>query len=224
MTAAPPIRVMIAEDDYLVREGARALLSAQPDIEVVGLAESPTELLAQLGARVPDAVLLDIRMPPTFTTEGIDLARQLRTQHPGIGVVILSQHADPEYALELLGEGSRSTAYLLKERLGDVDQLLHAIREVVVGGSVLDPEIVDAMLKAQRARPSTALELLTDRETEVLAEMASGKRNAAIARSLHITERSVEKHANAIFTKLGLTDANDLNRRVAAVLVFLQRS
>ncbi|MDX1622262.1 MAG: response regulator transcription factor [Nitriliruptorales bacterium] len=221
----PPdtITILIAEDDYLVREGARSVIDETPDIEVLGTAGRPDELLDLLNEHSPDAVLLDIRMPPTFTTEGIELAKRLRKDDPEIGIVVLSQHADPEYALELLGDGAEHTAYLLKERLGDADRLVQAITEVVTGGSVLDPTIVEALMEAQRRRTAGELAGLTPRELEVLAAMASGRGNAAIARELHITERSIEKHSNAIFRKLGLTDESDLNRRVAAVLFFLRR-
>ncbi len=217
------IRLLIAEDDYLVREGARAAVSADPRIEVLGTASSAPQLLALLGEHVPDVVLLDIRMPPTFTTEGIELAHHVRGRHPGVGVVVLSQHADPEYALELLKDGSDGVAYLLKERLGDADRLVQAIDEVRTGGSVLDPRIVEALLEAQRRRSASRLAGLTPRELEVLALMASGRGNAAIARELSISDRSVEKHTNAIFRKLGLAEEIDLNRRVAAVLFYLQR-
>ncbi len=218
------IRVLIAEDDYLVREGTRAVLRSTADIEVAGAAGDPSGLLALLDEHEPDAVILDIRMPPTHTTEGIELALDIRSRHPRVGVVVLSQHADPEYALELLRDGSRGLAYLLKERLGDADRLVGAIREVVEGGSVLDPKIVDGLLQAQRRRRASRLAGLTPREMDVLVLMASGKGNAAIAADLFVTERAVEKHTNAIFHKLGLSDSLELNRRVAAVLFFLQRS
>lgn len=215
---------MICEDDYLVREGTRAVLDADPDLEVAGLASQPDELEELIEQDLPDAIILDIRMPPTFTTEGIDLAKRLRATHPQLGIVMLSQHADPEYALELLGDGSQHLAYLLKERLGDADRLVQAIQEVVQGGSVLDPKIVDALLEAQHRRSASRLAGLTPRELEVLALMASGKDNAAIADALFISGRSVEKHSNAIFRKLGLNESIDLNKRVAAVLFYLQRS
>ncbi len=217
------IRLLLCEDDYLVREGARAVLGSQPNIEILGAAGDADEMMSLLDSHDPDVVVLDIRMPPSFTTEGIDLAKRIRQERPGIGIVVLSQHADPEYALELLGDGARSMAYLLKERLGDVDQLVQAVEEVVNGGSVLDPEIVDGLLRAKSGRRNSPIQRLTPREREVLAEMAKGKRNASIAESLVISERAVEKHANSIFAKLGLSDAADLNRRVAAVLLFLQR-
>lgn len=218
-----PTTLLIAEDDYLVREGARAVLEATDGLEVLGTAGDAEELLVLLGRQPVDVVVLDIRMPPTFTTEGIELARTVRRDHPGTGVVMLSQHADPEYALELLEDGSAGVAYLLKERLGDVDRLAQAIAEVRSGGSMLDPKIVAALLEAQRRRTASKLAGLTPRELEVLRRMASGKGNAAIARELTITERSVEKHTNAIFRKLGLSEELDLNRRVAAVLFYLQR-
>lgn len=218
------IRLMIAEDDLLVREGARALLDSAAGLEVTGTAGDPASLLALVADDPPDVVITDIRMPPTFTTEGIELAKRLRADHPQMGIVVLSQHADPEYALELLGEGSEGYAYLLKERLGDADELVEAIRESAAGGSALDPRIVDSLLEAQRRRTRSRVAGLTPREQEVLALMASGKGNAAIADRLVIGERSVEKHATAIFRKLGLADANDINRRVAAVLYYLQRA
>ncbi|MDQ3931814.1 MAG: response regulator transcription factor [Actinomycetota bacterium] len=219
-----PIRVLIAEDDYLVREGARAVLDAEPGVAVVGTAGDPEGLRELLDTTTVDAVLLDIRMPPSYTTEGIDLALQLRKQHPHLGIVVLSQHADPEYVLTLLEGGSEGLAYLLKERLGDVEELVHSLAEVVGGGSVLDPKIVDGMLEARRRRAASRLAGLTEREMEVLGLMARGQHNAAIAERLYVSERSVEKHCNAIFRKLGLTEETDLNRRVAAVLFFLQRS
>jgi DNA-binding NarL/FixJ family response regulator len=215
--------LLIAEDDYLVREGARAVLDAVDGLEVCGTAGGPDELLALLAEHRVDVVILDIRMPPTYTTEGIELAHRVRRDHPGTGIVVLSQHDDPEYALELLEDGSNGVAYLLKERLGDADRLLQAIDEVRAGGSMLDPKIVSALLEAQRRRTASRLAGLTPRELEVLRLMASGRGNAAIARDLAISDRSVEKHSNAIFRKLGLSEELDLNRRVAAVLFYLQR-
>jgi DNA-binding NarL/FixJ family response regulator len=218
------VRLLIAEDDYLVREGARHVLDTAPGLAVTGTAGTPEELLALMEREVPDAVILDIRMPPTYTTEGIELAHDIRRRWPSVGIVVLSQHADPEYALELLKDGAERLAYLLKERLGDAERLVQALHEVCDGGSVLDPRIVDALLQGQRRRTASRLAGLTPRELEVLAHMASGRGNAAIARDLFISERSVEKHTNAIFRKLGLTEDIQINRRVAAVLFFLQRS
>lgn len=219
-----PIRVLIIEDDYLVREGTRAVLDAHPDTEVAGTASSPAEVDGLFADGGVDAAIVDIRMPPTHTTEGIDLARRLRETYPDLGIVVLSQHHDPEYALALLEDGSERLAYLLKERLGQAEELVRALREVTAGGSVLDPKIVDALLEAKRKRRSSRLSDLTPREIDVLAQMATGKQNSSIAEELFISERSVEKHASAIFQKLGLSGSSDLNRRVAAVLFFLQRS
>jgi DNA-binding NarL/FixJ family response regulator len=218
------IRVAVAEDDFLVRQGVETVLARSEDIEVVGLTGSADEMRLLMARVEADVVVLDVRMPPTHTTEGIALARELRAADPHLGVVILSQHHDPEYALELLGDGSEGKAYLLKERLGDADELVNAVHEVHRGGSVLDPTIVDALLMARSRRSTSRLAGLTPRELEVLALMATGKGNSAIAEQLVIGERAVEKHSNAIFGKLGLRDADDLNRRVAAVLFFLQRS
>lgn len=218
------IAVAIAEDDYLVRQGIETVLARSPEITVVGVAVDPQEMIEVLGHHHVDVVVLDVRMPPTHTTEGIVLAQALRAERPHLGIVILSQHHDPEYALELLGDGSEGKAYLLKERLGDADELVNAIHEVHRGGSVLDPRIVDALLTARSRRTNSRLAGLTPRELEVLSLMAAGKGNSSIAERLVIGERAVEKHSNAIFGKLGLRDADDLNRRVAAVLFFLQRT
>ena len=221
---AGALRVVVVDDDYLVREGARSVLSGAGDVEVVGLAANPEELDACIAETAPAVVVLDIRMPPTYRMEGIEAAHRIRAEHPGIGVVILSQHADPEYALEFLRDGSAGRAYLLKERLGDPAQLIEAIREVATGGSVLDPKVVDGLLEAQRRRAHSRLQGLTEREHEVLGLMASGRNNAAIARDLVLSERAVEKHINSIFRKLGLAEQMDVNQRVAAVLFFLQRN
>ena len=218
------LRVLICDDDYLVREGARSVLEQVGGLTVLGTAGSPDELRRLWVSDRPDVVLLDIRMPPSFTTEGIDLALELRAEDPDLGIVVLSQHDDPEYALELLADGSEGLAYLLKERLGDAERLLGAISEVASGGSVLDPKIVDALLEAQHRRSVSRLAGLTPRELDVLSLMATGKGNGGIARDLAISERSVEKHINAIFRKLGLREDIEMNRRVAAVLFFLQRS
>ncbi|HEX2048345.1 MAG TPA: response regulator transcription factor [Acidimicrobiales bacterium] len=218
------LRVVIADDEYLVREGARSVLSAVPGIEVVGLAGDPSELMQRIEETSPDAVVLDIKMPPTHRAEGIEAAHYIREKYPSIGVVILSQYADPEYALELLRDGSNQLAYLLKERLGRPTQLAEAIREVANGGSILDPKVVDALMEAQRRRSRSRVHGLTEREHEVLTLMASGRTNAAIATALFLSERAVEKHINAIFRKLGLSEELDINHRVAAVLFFLQRN
>jgi DNA-binding NarL/FixJ family response regulator len=218
------LRVVVCDDDYLVREGARSVITSVPGTDVVGTAGDPDELAKVLEATTPDAVVLDIRMPPTYHTEGIDAALRIRASHPSTGVVILSQHADPEYALMLLKDGSKGLAYLLKERLGNPAQLVEAIREVAGGGSTLDPKVVDALLEAQRRRSRSRLHGLTPRESEVLALMASGRNNAGIARQLFLSDGAVEKHINSIFRKLGLNEELDINHRVAAVLFFLQRN
>jgi DNA-binding NarL/FixJ family response regulator len=221
---AATLRVLVADDDYLVREGARSVLSSVPGVDVVGVAADPDELAAQIHETNPQVVVLDIRMPPTYRMEGIEAAHRIRSEHAGLGVVILSQHADPEYALEFLRDGSAGRAYLLKERLGNPAQLVEAIREVAAGGSVLDPRVVDGLIKAQRRRAHSRLQDLTEREQEVLGLMASGRNNAAIARDLVLSEGAVEKHINSIFHKLGLSDQLDVNHRVRAVLFFLQRA
>lgn len=218
------LRVVIADDEYLVREGARSVLSSVPGIEVTGVAGDPSELMSRIEETSPDAVVLDIRMPSTHQTEGIEAAHHIRGRYPNIGVVVLSQHADPEYALELLRDGSNGLAYLLKERLGNPAQLAEAIREVARGGSILDPKVVDGLLEAQQRRSRSRLHGLTPREHEVLALMATGRTNAAIGQALALSERGVEKHINSIFRRLGLSEELDINQRVAAVLFFLQRS
>ena len=221
--ASPPLRVVIADDEYLVREGARSVLSSVPWVEVAAVAADPSELLAVVDLTDPHAVLLDVRMPPTHRTEGIEAAHQIRRHHPDIGVAILSQYADPEYALELLRFGSKGLAYLLKERLGSPAQLAEALLEVASGGSVLDPKVVDGLMAAQGRRARSRLHGLTQRESEVLSLIASGRTNAAIGRALVLSERAVEKHINGIFRKLGLSEELDINHRVAAVLFFLER-
>lgn len=214
-----PIRVVLADDDYLIREGVRRLLELQPDLETVAVCGDLDSLLAAVAEQKPDVVVTDIRMPPTKFDEGIQAARLLRESHPETGVVVLSQHADAAYAVELLDKGSAGRAYLLKERVDDIDQLSGAIRSVAVGGSVIDPAIVEALVSA-RSRSSPLAEL-TPRERDVLREVAEGKNNAAVAATLFITERSVEKLTHSIFAKLGLSWEENVNRRVKAVLVYL---
>ena len=218
------LRVVIVDDEYLVREGARSVLSGVGGIEVVGTAGDPDELMAVVDETRPDVVLLDIKMPPTHRAEGIEAARQLRAEYPDIGIVILSQYADPEYALELLRDGSRGLAYLLKERLGRPAQLVEALHAVAEGGSTLDPKVVDSLMEAQRRRSRSKIHGLTDREYEVLALMASGRTNAGIATRLYLSQRAVEKHSHAIFRKLGLGEDLDVNQRVSAVLFFLEKA
>jgi DNA-binding NarL/FixJ family response regulator len=215
------VRVVLAEDNALLREGMARLLSTAGGVEVVGTCADLPGLMAMVEAEAPDVVVTDIRMPPTGTDEGIRAAATLRTAHPDVGVVVLSQYANPAYALELLAAGSEGRAYLLKDRVSDVDELVRAIREVATRGSVIDSKVVEALVTATSGAARSDLARLTPRETEVLAEMAQGKSNAAIASALVLSERAVEKHTNSVFSKLGLTEEPDVNRRVKAVLVFL---
>lgn len=215
------IRVVLAEDHALLRQGLERLLAAAPDVEVVGTAADLPTLLRTIEGSDPDVVVTDIRMPPTGTDEGIQIAARLRTERPGCGVLVLSQHAEAPYALALLADGADRRGYLLKERVADAEELLTAVREVAAGGSRIDPQVVEQLVASNRSAPRSDLDRLTPRETEVLAEMATGKSNAAIAASLVLSERAVEKHTNSIFSKLGLSEERDLNRRVKAVLVYL---
>jgi DNA-binding NarL/FixJ family response regulator len=216
------IRVVFAEDNYLVREGTAALLATSDLIDLVGTATTRDELLEAVEKHTPDAVLTDIRMPPTGTNEGIEAAKTIRSMHPGIGVVVLSQFVEEDYAFELLKDGAAGLGYLLKERVADVDELIRALSEVARGGSVLDPKVVEALVAAKDRMAHSPLGQLTEREREVLAHMAQGENNAAIAASLFLTERAVEKHINSLFHKLGLTEEPDVHRRVMAVLAFLR--
>jgi DNA-binding NarL/FixJ family response regulator len=224
MAPAHTVRVVFAEDNYLVREGTAALLATAEGIELVGTATTRDELLAAVEAEEPDAVLTDIRMPPTSTNEGIEAAKEIRANHPEIGVVVLSQFAEEEYAFELLKDGAEGLGYLLKERVADVDELVRALGEVARGGSVLDPKVVEALVAAKDRMAHSPLATLTEREREVLSHMAQGENNAAIAKSLYLTERAVEKHINSLFHKLDLTEEPDVHRRVMAVLAFLHES
>jgi len=214
------LRIVLAEDNYLVREGTRRLLQDSGAVEVLAAVGTAEELHDAVRRLSPDAVITDIRMPPGHHMEGIEAARAIRADHPHIGVVVLSQHTDQSYAFELLRDGAAGLAYLLKDRLGDVEDLVHALREVSAGGSVIDPVVIDALV-ARRARTSSPLTALTARELDVLREMAQGRTNAGIEEHLHLSSSTVEKHVNAIFTKLQLTDA-PVHRRVAAVLAFLK--
>ncbi|MGZ8600689.1 MAG: response regulator [Actinomycetota bacterium] len=216
------VRVVFAEDNYLVREGTAALLLSSGEVELVGTAATLDELLTAVEEHKPEAVLTDIRMPPTNTTEGIDAARRIREEHPEIGVVVLSQFAEEEYAYDLLKDGAAGLGYLLKERVSDLDELVRALNEVSRGGSVLDPKVVEALVSAKDRMAHSPLAALTDREREVLEHMAQGKNNAAIAKALFLTERAVEKHINSLFHKLGLSEETDVHRRVKAVLAFLR--
>jgi len=218
------IRIAIGDDSLIVREGVRQLLTQDPDLEIVATVGDLPALEAACENERPDVVVTDIRMPPANTNEGIALAIELRDTHPEMGVVVLSQFADPAYALALLERGSERRAYLLKERLRDRSELSAAIRAVHEGGSVIDPRIVEEMVREQaRARESPLAEL-SPRERQVLGEIAQGKSNAAIAESLFLTKRAVEKHINAIFAKLRLGDSRDESKRVKATLMLLSDS
>jgi DNA-binding NarL/FixJ family response regulator len=216
-----PLRLVLADDHYLVREGTRRLLDTQDDLEVVASCGDLDELLAAVEVALPDVVVTDIRMPPTATDEGIRAAAILRETHPEIGVVVLSQFADPRYALPLLEQGTAGRAYLLKERVADVEQLAGAVRAVAAGGSVVDAKVVEALVAANARIERSPLTELTSRERDVLREMASGKNNATIAETLFLTERSVEKVIHSIFLKLGLGFESSIHKRVTAVVMYL---
>lgn len=220
MTTGTRLRVVVADDALLVREGVQRVLGLYPDLEVVGVAGDLDGLLAAVDEHRPDVVVTDIRMPPTSSDEGIRAATRLRETAPETGVVVLSQYAAPAYALELLSGGSQRRAYLLKERVSEPDQLAAAVREVARGGSVVDPRVVEVLVAGNRP-PGDPLAGLTRREREVLEQIAQGKSNAGVAAALVLTERAVEKHINALFAKLGLTAEPDVHRRVSAVLLYL---
>src|SRR3954470_13415322 len=213
------VRVVLAEDNLLAREGLRSILDRAPELTVAAVCDGYDELLTAVDDHRPDVVLTDIRMPPTNTDEGVRAAARFRRTHPALGVVVISQYDDPEFALALLEDGSRARAYLLKERMSDPAQLISAVHEVSRGGSVVDPKVVDALVRGRGAR--SPLALLTPREQDVLAQMATGKDNAAIAATLVLTVRAVEKHINGIFAKLGLAEEREVHKRVKAVLLQL---
>jgi DNA-binding NarL/FixJ family response regulator len=221
MISAAVIRLILADDSYIIREGIRELVRGLDDIAVLAACPDLDTLKEAVGRERPDVVLTDIRMPPTNTDEGIRMADALRRTHPEIGVVVLSQYADAEYALALLDKGAAGRAYLLKERVTDLDQLASAIREVARGGSVIDPKVVENLIASRARQVRSPLADLTPRESEVMGQVAQGKNNAAIATHLHLTERAVEKHINSIFSKLGLSEEESVHRRVRAALIFL---
>ena len=215
------IRVVLAEDSFIVREGLSEILATRTGIEVVGAHSDLEALLAAVDADPPDVVVTDIRMPPTNRDEGIRAAAALRESHPGVGVVVLSQFSDPSYVLALLESGSDGRAYLLKERVHDGLQLASAIEAVAAGGSVIDPKIVEVLVAARARAVSSELQELTEREREVLSEIAQGKSNLAIASSLFLSKRAVEKHIHSIFMKLGLAGEVEVSKRVKATLLYL---
>jgi DNA-binding NarL/FixJ family response regulator len=214
-------RVIVADDSFLVREGLREILAAGSGIEVVGACGDLDELLAGVETERPDVVITDIRMPPSNTDEGIRAAAKLRKSHPRLGVVVLSQYSDPGFVLALLESGTDGRAYLLKERVHDLVQLTSAVETVAAGGSVIDPKIVEVLVAARARGESSRLAELTERERDVLGEIAQGKSNIAIAESLRLSKRAVEKHTHSIFSKLGLANAEEVSRRVKATLLFL---
>jgi DNA-binding NarL/FixJ family response regulator len=217
-----PLRVVIAEDNFLVREGTRRLLEDSGEVEVLASVSNAEELLQAVDRLLPDAVLTDIRMPPGHQVEGIEAAHAIRKRHPNIGVVVLSQHSDAAYAVQLLKDGTEGLGYLLKTRVGELDELLHALREVAAGRSVVDSGVVERLVDYRSRQAESPLLLLSAREIEVLREMAEGKSNSLIAGGLHLSESSVEKYVNSIFSKLGLSEERLLSRRVVAVLTYLR--
>jgi len=218
------IRVVVADDSYLLREAVSRLVGGEEDLEVVGTCANRGELLAMVDEAEPDVVVTDIRMPPTGTDEGIQVAQSIRASHPRIGVVVLSQYSTPSYAVALLEGGSSGRAYLLKDRVARADELVAAIRAVAAGGSVIDPKVVEEVVNSRAAAAASPLGRLTPREREILGEIAQGKSNGAIAATLMLSERAVEKHINSILSKLQLSDEPDVNRRVKAVLVYLAQA
>jgi DNA-binding NarL/FixJ family response regulator len=218
-------RLVVAEDAYLIREGIRSVLEREEDeVEVLEYCPDLGSLLRAVEASPPDVVITDIRMPPTLSDEGIQAAAALRKDHPEIGVVVISQYVSPHYALKLFEHGSAGRAYLLKEHIGHRIQLMEAIREVAAGGSVVDPKVVDVLVEARMRAKNSLLSRLSTREREVLAGVATGASNAAIAESLFLTKRAVEKNINSLFAKLDLTDDKTTSRRVRAALLFLADS
>ncbi|MFI9272048.1 response regulator [Kitasatospora sp. NPDC052896] len=216
-----PISVVLAEDNYLLRAGTAALLEALAEVELLAAVADKDQLLAAVEEHRPDVVITDIRMPPGHSTEGLAAAAEIRERFPGTGVIVLTQLADPQYAYELLRGGAAGVGYLLKERVGDIAELERSLHQVAAGGSVLDPQLVEALVIRKERTAGSPLAALSPREREVLELMAQGRNNATIAAALFLTERAVQKHINSLFAKLGLSDSPDLDRRVAAVLTLL---
>ena len=215
------LRVVFADDNYLVREGVSGLLNESAEVDLVEAVADPEALHRAVAVHRPDAVLTDIRMPPTFTTEGIEAAKRIRVEFPQTGVVVLSQHVEEDYAYDLLSDGVAGLGYLLKERVSELDELVRALHDVARGGSALDPKVVEGLMRRTTQQAPSALSSLTERELEVLRELATGRNNASTAATLYMSERAVEKHVGAIFAKLGLVSESDVNRRVMAVLAYL---
>jgi DNA-binding NarL/FixJ family response regulator len=223
MTGVParPIRVVIADDAYVIREGLAATLSCEPDIELVGCCADGNELTETIAAQHPDVVITDVRMPPGGDGEGIRIASRLRESDPDVGVIVLTHYVESAYAVALMQGGSSGRAYLVKDRIHDRAELVSDVRAVAAGGAVLDPCVIEALIDGRSNEADSNLAALTSREREVLAEIAEGKSNAAIAESLVLTKRAVEKHVNSIFAKLDLPDPDSVSRRVKATLLFL---
>jgi DNA-binding NarL/FixJ family response regulator len=218
------LRVLIAEDAYIAREGTRRLLDAEPGLDVVGTAADYDGVLAETRRLGPDVVLMDVKMPPTYSMEGIEAAHVIKDESPETGIVVLSQHDDEEYVWALLDRGVDGYGYLHKVRVGDVEQLVRALREVAAGGSVFDPRIVELLLRRRSSKPGSPLATLSPGELDVLRLMAEGRSNQAIADTLHVSVGAVEKRSAVVFGKLGLGPEPELNRRVAAVLIYLRES
>jgi DNA-binding NarL/FixJ family response regulator len=216
-----PIRVVVAEDSCLVREFLMSTFQASPEVELLAICSTREELEAAVEAHRPDVVVTDVRMPPSGEEEGIRVAARLRDTAPGVGVVVLSQDSEPDQAVAILESGAGGRAYLLKERMQNRDELIAAIIAVAQGGSVIDPTVIDVLVNARARPPNSPMAHLTPRERELLGEIATGKSNAAIATSLVLSKRAIEKHINSIFAKLGLGDDQDISRRVAATLIYL---
>ena len=214
-------RIVLAEDNLLVREGLVSLLGRTDEVDLCAVASSLPELLSTVDACRPEVVLTDIRMPPNHTDEGIQAARLLRERYPDLGVVVISQFADPAYALAVFETGTRGRGYLLKDRVDDLGRLMAAIRAVAGGGSFIDEEVVEALIRSRSRLVDSPIQSLTPREREVLAEVATGRSNAAVATHLGVSENAIGKHISSIFAKLGLTEDDEVNRRVKAVLVYL---
>lgn len=216
------LRIVFADDNYLVREGVSALLGQIDELDLVETVDAPDSLLKAVAIHQPDAVLTDIRMPPSHTMEGIVAAKQIRAQHPGTGVVVLSQYVEPDYAFALLEDGVAGLGYLLKERVTQLDELVRALHEVSRGGSALDPLVVEGLMARKAGEQESRLLGLTEKERSVLESMATGRNNATIAKTLYMSERAVEKHISSVFQKLGLVEEQELNRRVMAVLAYVE--
>jgi DNA-binding NarL/FixJ family response regulator len=218
-TGRAPVRVLIADDSFLIREGLAQLLSLSPRVRVTGQLADPASLLQAVADDPPDVVATDIRMPPTQTDEGMQVAERLGRSHPGVGVVVLSQHGSAQYAARLLASGAARRGYLFKDRIHDLDHLVSTICAVAAGECRIDPQLIDSLL-AQRRRRSP-LDELTPRQREILGDIAVGLSNLAIARDRGLTQRAVEKHVNEIFGRLGLGDDEAISRRVHATLLYL---